>query len=102
MASRLQIAKFLQKKYASFGVDIFQAFDGFEAGTLMAKEKPGLVILDLDLPGVDGFSLCKKLFCGDNKITWNKTQIAICKCNTEQEALTLEKEIQIKYNLFGS
>ena len=26
-----------------------------------AKEKPGLVILDLDLPGIDGFSLCKKL-----------------------------------------
>lgn len=27
----------------------------------MAKERPGLVLLDLDLPGVDGFSLCKKI-----------------------------------------
>lgn len=53
------IKMYLEKNFV--GVKIFQAYDGFEAGTLMAKEKPGLVILDLDLPGVDGFSLCKKL-----------------------------------------
>ena len=53
------IKMYLEKNFE--GIKIFQAYDGFEAGTLMAKEKPGLVILDLDLPGVDGFSLCKKL-----------------------------------------
>lgn len=53
------IKMYLEKNFK--GIKIFQAYDGFEAGTLMAKEKPGLVILDLDLPGVDGFSLCKKL-----------------------------------------
>lgn len=35
-------------------------------------------------------------------VVWCKTKIAICKCKTEQEALKLEKELQCKYNLFGS
>ncbi len=43
------IKMYLEKNFE--GIKIFQAYDGFEAGT----------ILDLDLPGVDGFSLCKKL-----------------------------------------
>lgn len=53
------IKKYIEKNFPS--IKVFQAFDGFEAGSLMAKEKPGLVLLDLDLPGVDGFSLCKKI-----------------------------------------
>lgn len=53
------IKKYLEKNFS--GIQIHQAFDGFEAGTIMANVKPSLVILDLDLPGVDGFSLCKKL-----------------------------------------
>ena len=53
------LAKYLEKKFE--GVKIFQAFDGFEAGALCSQAKPGCVILDLDLPGVDGFSLCERL-----------------------------------------
>lgn len=40
---------------------IFQAYDGFEAGLLMVQKQPRCVILDLDLPGIDGLKLCKKL-----------------------------------------
>lgn len=53
------IKKYIEKNFP--GIKIFQAFDGFEAGSIMAKEKPGFVLLDLDLPGIDGFSLCKKI-----------------------------------------
>jgi len=38
-----------------------QAFDGFEAGRLIAERHPAIVLLDLNLPGVDGISLCKKI-----------------------------------------
>jgi len=48
------------------GVQIFQAFDGFEAGAICSQAKPGFVILDLDLPGVDGFSLCERLSQDDS------------------------------------
>ncbi|MGI5174532.1 response regulator [Treponema sp. OMZ 840] len=53
------LAKFLQKEFKN--VQVYQAFDGFEAGALLVDKKPAVVILDLDLPGVDGFKLCKKI-----------------------------------------
>ena len=53
------IKMYLQKKID--GLTIFQAFDGFEAGSLMVEKHPSCIILDLDLPGVDGFGLCKKI-----------------------------------------
>ena len=40
---------------------VAQAFDGFEAGRIIAERRPAIVLLDLNLPGVDGFSLCKKI-----------------------------------------
>ena len=40
---------------------IHQAFDGFEAGRLLAEKRPGFVILDIDLPGIDGHTLCRKI-----------------------------------------
>jgi len=41
--------------------DIIQAFDGFEAGKLLVSEKPDVIILDIDLPGVNGHLLCAKI-----------------------------------------
>ncbi len=40
---------------------IYQAFDGFEAGRLLSEAHPVAVILDIDLPGIDGHALCKKI-----------------------------------------
>jgi len=40
---------------------VLQAFDGFEAGRILAEAKPGIVILDINLPGIDGHKLCKKI-----------------------------------------
>ena len=58
------VAKYLEKTFE--GVEIFQAFDGFEAGAICSQAKPGFVILDLDLPGVDGVSLCERLSKDDS------------------------------------
>jgi excisionase family DNA binding protein len=41
------------------GFTIFQAFDGFDAGRLTTEKKPQLILLDINLPGIDGFRLCK-------------------------------------------
>jgi DNA-binding response OmpR family regulator len=37
------------------------ASDGFEAGIKIMKFRPGLVILDLFMPGMDGFQVCKQM-----------------------------------------
>jgi CheY-like chemotaxis protein len=40
-------------------VEVIEANDGFRAGSLAATLKPQVVILDLRMPGIDGFEVCK-------------------------------------------
>ncbi|QTQ12346.1 response regulator [Treponema parvum] len=56
------IADYMRKKFPA--INIFQAYDGFEAGLLLASKHPQCLILDLDLPGMDGFELCKQIYEG--------------------------------------
>ncbi len=37
------------------------AYEGFEAGRLLQRFQPNIVLLDLMLPGIDGFSICRRL-----------------------------------------
>lgn len=53
------VTKFIEKEIPD--LSIFQAFDGFEAGAIMADKKPNIILLDLDLPGVNGEDLFKKI-----------------------------------------
>jgi len=53
------LTRFFKKKENGF--EVYQAYDGFEAGRIVAEKKPELVILDIDLPGIDGHKLCKRI-----------------------------------------
>ena len=53
------IASFIKKRLTNLSV--YQAFDGFEAGSLMVEKQPRILLLDLDIPGIDGFDLCKRI-----------------------------------------
>jgi len=41
--------------------EVDTVFDGFEAGRRLITFEPDLVILDLMLPGIDGFKVCKNI-----------------------------------------
>ena len=41
--------------------EVYQAHDGYSAGELVTSLKPSAVILDLRMPGVDGFEVCKRI-----------------------------------------
>lgn len=43
------------------GYEVLTAADGYEAIALARKERPALLILDIMLPGVDGFEVCRIL-----------------------------------------
>lgn len=51
--------RFFEKKIPDFAV--LQAFDGFEAGRLVSEKRPGYVVLDINLPGIDGHAICRKI-----------------------------------------
>jgi excisionase family DNA binding protein len=43
------------------GYQVSVAFDGYEAGLKMATLQPDLLVLDLIMPGLDGFSICQRV-----------------------------------------
>lgn len=42
-------------------LEIHTASDGFEAGALLESLKPDLIILDIVMPGLDGFKVCQRV-----------------------------------------
>jgi len=53
------ISSFLNKNLPN--LTVYKSLDGFDAGAQLVKYKPGFVILDIDLPGVNGKEICKKI-----------------------------------------
>jgi excisionase family DNA binding protein len=51
----------VQFRRAFPSVNLKQAFDGFEAGSLLVTHRPQAVLLDLNLPGVDGYEICRRV-----------------------------------------
>ena len=46
--------------------EVIQANDGFRAGTIVATQQPDVVILDLRMPGVDGYEVCRQINSQDS------------------------------------
>jgi diguanylate cyclase (GGDEF)-like protein len=55
------ILKAIQYILTKAGYSVLTARDGDEALTLVKRERPALVISDIMMPGLDGYSLCSRL-----------------------------------------
>ncbi len=53
--------KTLKEKLSRAGYVAEIAIDGFEAGLKVREIRPDLVVLDLFMPGMDGFEVCRKI-----------------------------------------
>lgn len=45
----------------ALSADSYIAFDGFEAGRLLAQHHPEIVLLDVNMPGMDGLAVCQRI-----------------------------------------
>jgi DNA-binding response OmpR family regulator len=50
------------------GYSVDTAMDGLQALEKIRNTSPALVVLDLMLPGIDGFEICRKLRAEDNQV----------------------------------
>jgi excisionase family DNA binding protein len=53
------IRRFLERSQTPFQIEV--AMDGYEAGHHVATFRPSVVFLDLRLPGIDGFEVCRRI-----------------------------------------
>lgn len=54
-------AAIMKEAFKNSGLDVFVAATGEEGIILANKEKPDLIILDLFLPGIDGYEVCRRI-----------------------------------------
>ena len=53
--------KLLEAKLAAEYYDVLTAYDGPTALALAASESPDIILLDVMMPGMDGFAVCRRL-----------------------------------------
>ncbi len=58
------VRRVVSKKFA--GAEIHEAEDGFSAGHKVATLSPALVVLDVQLPGVNGINVCESIRADKN------------------------------------
>lgn len=63
----VDIANSIQYVLSQEGFNTFLAHDGLRALEMYEKDRPDLVILDLMMPGIDGYELCRRVRAIDKK-----------------------------------
>ena len=80
-----QDATFIQtvsNYFKSIGIEVVSTGDGIEGYRMAKKEKPGVVILDTDLPNLNGFQVCR-LLKGDDR--YQQIPVVFVSSNDSQE-----------------
>ncbi|MCG8625386.1 MAG: response regulator transcription factor, partial [Proteobacteria bacterium] len=56
----VDIVDFIEDYLTGEGYEVIKAYDGVKALDRMRQDRPDLVILDIMLPGLDGFEICRQ------------------------------------------
>jgi two-component system, OmpR family, response regulator len=87
------VASCIREKFPE--LDIIQAYDGFDAGVQLSSKHPRCIILDLDLPGIDGFELCRKI--NENKEYGKPAVIVVTGLQDEENEKKIENLGIVKF-----
>jgi two-component system KDP operon response regulator KdpE len=77
-----QIRRVLQATLSSSGYDVILAKDGQEAIEMVVREHPGLILLDVNMPGMSGLEACSKI-----RLSFTGPIIMVTVRNSEQDKI---------------
>jgi len=83
------LVKAIEIRLKAKGYEVLTAFDGEEALTRARRESPDLIILDIMLPKINGFKVCR-LLKFDEK--YQKIPVIMLTAKTEEGDKTLGEE----------
>ena len=75
-----QIRRVLQATLSSNGYDVIEAKNGKEALTTVLRDRPNLILLDVNMPGMSGFEACRKI-----RLSFDGPIIMVTVRNAEQD-----------------
>ncbi len=84
------LRKMLKFRLEALNYDIVEAGDGESALKKAKSVNPDLILLDLMLPKVDGFEVCKRLKSDDN---YKKIPIIMFTARAQEKDAELSKEV---------
>src|SRR4029077_17405609 len=77
-----QIRRVLRVTLSSNGYEVIEAKDGEEAIATVIRDRPDLILLDVNMPGMSGFEVCSKI-----RLPFNGTRIPVPVRNSEQDKI---------------
>lgn len=80
-----QNCEILEDVISIWGYKTYKAFQGMEAYDMACKHKPEIILLDVMLPGMNGFEVCKKL--KKNKDTKNIPIVMLTALNDVEDRI---------------
>ena len=72
------------------GFDVLEAKDGYEALDEVTRQIPDLMILDIMMPGIDGFTVCERLRADERT---NSLPIIVLSAKTDAESVKRGMEV---------
>lgn len=83
------LVELLESRLEDNDYDVLKAYDGLEALEKARREKPDLVLLDLMLPKIDGYKVCKLLKADRER---SNLPIILLSAKAQQEDIRLGRE----------
>jgi excisionase family DNA binding protein len=71
------------------GYEVLSASDGFEAGLQVSHFKPDLVVLDIMMPDINGYEVCKRIKCSPES---KHTKVIVLSAYLDEENFNRMKE----------
>jgi two-component system, OmpR family, KDP operon response regulator KdpE len=77
-----QIRRVLRVTLSSNGYEVIEAKDGEEAIATVIRDRPDLILLDVNMPGMSGFEVCSKI-----RLSFSGPIIMVTVRNSEQDKI---------------